>query len=159
VKGLDLNKLLNNHTEFKKLLDDVVRVCLLLALDFVFMDFELRNVIANELLGLVDDLSAWIDFPWGEYMSIELHKRVYNNDSKYREGHLKKLATMSPTFMPTYTLQGFVFAFKVKNRLYTLTPSSNEMKQKWWRMSLEYFHNVSKASTSSDGPSKRKVTC
>nr|GFA81520.1 hypothetical protein [Tanacetum cinerariifolium] len=199
VKGLDLNKLLNNHTEFKKLLDDVVRVCLLLALDFVFMDFELRNVIANELLGLVDDLSAWIDFPWGEYMWIELHKRVYNNDSKYRESHLKKLATMSPTFMPTYTLQGFVFAFKiwlletypnsktwwveeknvismvvawsdgalflkngydrlfqVKNRLHTLTPSSDEIKQKWWRMSLEYFHNVSKASTSSDGPSKKK---
>nr|GEX50424.1 hypothetical protein [Tanacetum cinerariifolium] len=39
----------------------------------------------------------------------------------------------------------FVFAFKVRNRLRTLTPSSDEMKQKWWRMSLEYFHNVSKA--------------
>nr|GEY31200.1 phospholipase-like protein [Tanacetum cinerariifolium] len=64
VKGLDLNKLLNNHTEFNKLLDDdVVRVCLLLALDFVFMGFELRHVIANEILGLADDLSAWNDFP------------------------------------------------------------------------------------------------
>ncbi|GJR86757.1 phospholipase-like protein [Tanacetum coccineum] len=165
VKGLDLNKLLNNHTEFNKLLDDdVVRVCLLLALDFVFMGFELRYVIANELLGLVDDLSAWNDFPWGEYIWIELHKRVYNDDSKYRERHLKKLAIMGPTFMTTYTLQGFVFAFKiwlletypnsktwwveeknVRNRLCTLTPSSDEMKQKWWRMSLEYFYNVSKA--------------
>ncbi|GJZ82726.1 phospholipase-like protein [Tanacetum coccineum] len=114
VKGLDLNKILNNHTEFNKLLDDDdVRVCLLLALDFVFMGFEIRHVIANELLGLVDDLSAWNDFPWGEYMWIEHHKRVYNNDSKYREGHLKKLTTMGPTFMPTYTLQGFVFAFKI----------------------------------------------
>ncbi|GJY06087.1 hypothetical protein Tco_0373141 [Tanacetum coccineum] len=63
VKGLDLNKLLNNHIEFNKLLDDdVIRVCLLLALDFVFMGFELRHVIANELLGLVDDLSVWNDF-------------------------------------------------------------------------------------------------
>ncbi|GJS66082.1 ulp1 protease family, C-terminal catalytic domain-containing protein [Tanacetum coccineum] len=137
---------------------------------------------------LVDDLSSWNDFPWGEYMWIKLHKRVYNNDSKYRERHLKKLAIMGPTFMPTYTLQGFVFSFKiwllktypnsktwwveeknvipravawsdgtpflkndydrlflVRNRLRTLTPSSDEMKQKWWRMSLEYFHNVSKA--------------
>ncbi|GJR11049.1 phospholipase-like protein [Tanacetum coccineum] len=167
VKGLDVNKLLNNHTEFNKLLDDdVVRVCLLLVLDFVFMGFELRHVIANELLGLADDLSAWNDFPWG------------------------------PTFMPTYTLQGFVFAFKIwlletypnsktwwvkeknvipravtwsdgtpflKNdydRLFQvrnrLTSSSDEMKQKWWRMSLEYFHNLSKASTSFDGPSKKK---
>ncbi|GKE82848.1 hypothetical protein Tco_1552848 [Tanacetum coccineum] len=33
----------------------------------------------------------------------------------------------------------------VRNRLRTLTPSSDEKKQKWWRMSLEYFHNVSKA--------------
>nr|GEU87841.1 phospholipase-like protein [Tanacetum cinerariifolium] len=98
VKGLVLNKLLNNHTEFNKLLDDdVVRVCLHLALDFVFMGFELKHVIANELLGLVDGLSAWNDFPG------------------------------------------------VRNMLRTLTPSSDEMKQKWWRMSLEYFHNVSKA--------------
>ncbi|GKA32441.1 clavaminate synthase-like protein [Tanacetum coccineum] len=83
VKGLDLNKLLNNHTEFNKLLnDDVVRVCLLLALDFVFMGFVLRHVIANELFRLVDDLSALNDFPWGGYMWKELHKRVYNNDSK-----------------------------------------------------------------------------
>nr|GEU36996.1 hypothetical protein [Tanacetum cinerariifolium] len=76
--------------------------------------------------------------------------------------------------MPTYTLQGFVFAFKVeennvipravawsdgtlflkndydrlfevRNRLRILTPSFDEMKHKWWRMSLEYFHNLSKA--------------
>nr|GEV15321.1 hypothetical protein [Tanacetum cinerariifolium] len=33
----------------------------------------------------------------------------------------------------------------VRNRLRTLTPSSDEMKEKWWKMSLEYFHNVSKA--------------
>ncbi|GJU71120.1 hypothetical protein Tco_1262525, partial [Tanacetum coccineum] len=33
----------------------------------------------------------------------------------------------------------------VRNRLRTLTPSFDEMKQKWWRMSLEYFHNMSKA--------------
>nr|GEZ51170.1 hypothetical protein [Tanacetum cinerariifolium] len=52
VKGLDLNKLLNNHTEFNKLLDD-------------------------DVVRLVDDLSAWNDFPWGEYMWIELHKRIW----------------------------------------------------------------------------------
>ncbi|GJR26210.1 phospholipase-like protein [Tanacetum coccineum] len=87
VKGLDLNKLLNNHTKFNKLLDDdAVCVCLILSLDFCFMGFELRHVNANELFGLVDDLSAWNDFPWGEYMWKEVHKRVYNNDCKYRKG-------------------------------------------------------------------------
>nr|GEV71675.1 phospholipase-like protein [Tanacetum cinerariifolium] len=79
---LDLNKLLNNHTEFNKLLDDDdVRVCLLLALDFVFMGFELRHVIANELLGLVDDLLAWNDFPWGYVTKMDMEKK--NNISEF----------------------------------------------------------------------------
>ncbi|GKB74974.1 phospholipase-like protein, partial [Tanacetum coccineum] len=83
VKGDMLYKILNNQSNFDKLLDDdVVRLCLLLALDFVFMGYEMRHVIANELLNLVDDLAAWNDFPWGEHMWIELHHRVYNNDKK-----------------------------------------------------------------------------
>nr|GEW01770.1 putative hAT dimerization domain-containing protein [Tanacetum cinerariifolium] len=41
--------------------------------------------------------------------------RVYNNDHKYGKGHLKKLATLGPTYLPTYTLQGFVFAFKTSS--------------------------------------------
>ncbi|GJU87841.1 phospholipase-like protein [Tanacetum coccineum] len=196
VKGDMLYKILNNQSNFDKLLDDdVVRLCLLLALDFVFMGYEMRHVIANELLNLVDDLAAWNDFPWGEHMWIKLHRRVYNNDKKYREVHLNKIAIKGKTFMPTYTLQGFVFAFKiwilemfpnsktwwiqeknviprivawsdgtpflksdydclfhVKNRIGTLSPSSDEMKQPWWKKSLEYFHNVSKDITSSDVP-------
>ncbi|GJX89683.1 RNA-directed DNA polymerase, eukaryota, nucleotide-binding alpha-beta plait domain protein [Tanacetum coccineum] len=56
-------KILNNQSNFDKLLDDDdVRLCLLLALDFVFMGYEMRHVIANELLNLVDDLAAWNDF-------------------------------------------------------------------------------------------------
>nr|GEW32621.1 phospholipase-like protein [Tanacetum cinerariifolium] len=89
VKGLDLNKLLNNHIEFNKLLDDdVVRVCLLLALEFVFMGFELRHVVANGLLGLVDNLSTWNDFPWGEYMWIELHKKDFGSLTENPHNHV-----------------------------------------------------------------------
>nr|GEW36308.1 phospholipase-like protein [Tanacetum cinerariifolium] len=80
LEGLDLNKLLNNHTEFNKLLDDdAVRVCLLLALDFVFMGFKLRHVIANELLGLVDDLSAWNDFPWEVHREVDVRTNVHHD--------------------------------------------------------------------------------
>nr|GEV19280.1 retrovirus-related Pol polyprotein from transposon TNT 1-94 [Tanacetum cinerariifolium] len=102
VKGLDLNKLLNNHTEFNKLLyDDVVRVCLLLALDFVFMGFELRHVVANELFGLVEDLSAWNDFPWGEYMWIELYKRDFGSLTENLHNHvalMKRITNMEVEF-------------------------------------------------------------
>ncbi|GJX04364.1 hypothetical protein Tco_0190280, partial [Tanacetum coccineum] len=46
--------------------------------------------------------------------------------------------------------------FNVRTRLNTLTPSSDEMIKPWWKSSLEYFHNVSNASTSSHAPSKQK---
>ncbi|GKD08270.1 hypothetical protein Tco_1187955 [Tanacetum coccineum] len=142
VKGLDLNKLLNNHTEFNKLLDDdVVRICLLLALDFVFMGFELRHVIANELLGLVDDLSAWNDFPWDEYMG--------------------------PTFMSTYTLQGFIFSFKIwlletypNSKTWWVEEKNAIPRDVAWSDGTTFLKNnydrLFQASTSSDGPSKKK---
>ncbi|GJW02132.1 phospholipase-like protein [Tanacetum coccineum] len=200
VKGIKLNKLLYSQTDFNNLLDDdVVRVCLLLALDFVFMGFELRHVISNQVLNLINDFSAWDNFPWGQYIWEEFHKRVYNNDHTFCKGHLKKIATLGPTYLPTYTLQGFVFPlkiwlletfptskswwfkeqnvipksmawsdgtpflkcdydrlFNVRTRLITITPSSDEMNKPWWKSSLEYFHNVSNASTSSHAPSNKK---
>ncbi|GJV75946.1 phospholipase-like protein, partial [Tanacetum coccineum] len=200
VKGTELNKLLYSQTDFNNLLDDdAVRVCLLLALDFVFMGFEFRHVISNQMLNLVDDFSAWDDFHWGHYIWEEFHKKVYNNDHTLRKGHLKKIETLGPTYLPTYTLQGFVFPlkiwlletfptsktwwfkeqnviprsvawsdgtpflkcdydrlFNVRTRLSTLTPSSDEMNKPWWKSSLEYFHNVSNASTSSHAPSNKK---
>ncbi|GKD39134.1 hypothetical protein Tco_1259341 [Tanacetum coccineum] len=95
-----------SQTDFNNLLDDdVVRVCLLLALDFVFMGFELRHVISKEVLNLVDDFSAWDNFPWVQHIWKEFH---------------------------------------------------NKMIKPWWKSSLEYFHNVSNASTSSHAPSKKK---
>ncbi|GJW71865.1 hypothetical protein Tco_0128782 [Tanacetum coccineum] len=116
---LSLEGLLNNHTEFNKLLDDdVVRVCLLLALDFVFMGFELRHVIAKQAFWTSDDLSTWMISPGVVKWQRAFTKGIQIDDSNY---------------------------IKVRNRLSVhLTPSSDEMKQKWWRMSLEYFHNVSK---------------
>nr|GEX95774.1 phospholipase-like protein [Tanacetum cinerariifolium] len=86
VKGLDLDKLLNNHTEFNKLLDDDV--------------VEENNVIPRVV--------AWSD-------GTPFLKNDYDR------------------------------LFQVRNRLRTLTASFDEMKQKWWRISLEYFHNASKA--------------
>ncbi|GJT10217.1 hypothetical protein Tco_0857259 [Tanacetum coccineum] len=119
VKGLDLNKLLNNHTEFNKLLDDdVVRVCLLLALDFVFMGFKLRHVIANELLGLVDDLLAWNDFPWEVNREVDVRSNVHHD---VEEGLsvpeiLKKISDMQRDFQSRITaVEQFVNHHKTSN--------------------------------------------
>ncbi|GKA18716.1 hypothetical protein Tco_0698631, partial [Tanacetum coccineum] len=79
-----ISKVHMNQTDFNNLLDDdVVRVCLLLALDFVFMGFELRHVISKEVLNLVDDFSAWDNFPWVQHIWAEFHNRTSStsNDS------------------------------------------------------------------------------
>nr|GEV99925.1 phospholipase-like protein [Tanacetum cinerariifolium] len=96
VKGIEIYKVLHSQTDFNNLLDDdVVRVCLLLALDFVFMGFELRHVILNELLNLVDDFSAWDNFPWGQHIWAEFHnaksrfKRQVVRTEVSREVHVR----------------------------------------------------------------------
>ncbi|GJT35571.1 phospholipase-like protein [Tanacetum coccineum] len=146
VKGIELNKLLHSQTDFNNLLDDdVVRVCLLLALDFVFMGFELRHVISNQMLNLVNDFSAWDDFHWGHYIWEEFHKKGFVFALKI---------WLLETFPTSKT-----WWFKEQNvipRLSTLTPSSDEMNKPWWKSSLKYFHNVSNASTSSHAPSNKK---
>ncbi|GJY58401.1 ulp1 protease family, C-terminal catalytic domain-containing protein [Tanacetum coccineum] len=90
VKGDMLYKILNNQSNFDKLLDDDVVV----------------------LVAPWHSIGSWNDFPWGEHMWIELHHRVYNNDKKYREVHLNKIAIKGKTFMPTYTLQGLCLPLK-----------------------------------------------
>ncbi|GKB91071.1 hypothetical protein Tco_0963343, partial [Tanacetum coccineum] len=136
VKGEMLYKILNNQSNFDKLLDvDVVRLCLLLALDFVFMGYEIRHVIANELLNLIWILEM---FPNSKTWWIQ-EKNVIPRVVAWSDG--------TPFLKSDYD-----FLFHVRNRIGTLSPSSDEMKQPWWKKSLEYFHNVSKASTSSDVP-------
>nr|GEU64183.1 phospholipase-like protein [Tanacetum cinerariifolium] len=72
-------------------------------------------MLSKEVLNLVDDFSAWDNFPWGQYI-----------------------------------WKSFTIGLSI------LTPSSDEINKPWWKSSLEYFHNVSNASTSSHAPSKNK---
>ncbi|GJU46313.1 phospholipase-like protein [Tanacetum coccineum] len=79
LKGEHLLELVNKDVKFAKLDDeDDVRVCLLLALDFVFMGHELRHVVSKPIVNLADDFYKWDAFPWGEYMWSFFHKRDYN---------------------------------------------------------------------------------
>ncbi|GKA77505.1 hypothetical protein Tco_0783966 [Tanacetum coccineum] len=66
LKGEHMLELVNKDVKFAKLDDeDVVRVCLLLALDFVFMGHELRHVVSKPIVNLVDDFYKWDAFPMG----------------------------------------------------------------------------------------------
>ncbi|GJW19752.1 hypothetical protein Tco_0027188 [Tanacetum coccineum] len=149
VKGIELNKLLHSQTDFNNLLDDdAVRVCLLLVLDFVFMGFELRHVISNQVLNLVNDFSAWDSFPWGQYIWEEFHKMFKEQDVIPRS---VAWSDRTPFLKCDYDR-----LINVRTRLRTITSSSDEMNKPWWKSSLEYFHNVSNASTSSHAPSNKK---
>lgn len=55
LKGSYHLKMLNSQDFNHISAEDVVRVCLLLALDYVFMGQELRHVMADEIVNLVDD--------------------------------------------------------------------------------------------------------
>ncbi|GKB16400.1 phospholipase-like protein [Tanacetum coccineum] len=127
LKGEHLLELVNKDVKFAKLDDeDVVRVCLLLALDFVFMGHELRHVVSKPIVNLVDDFYKWDAFPWGEYMWSFFHKRDYNVAVTRRKFHLEKLAS-NPKYEANYVLYGFVFPLKI----WGLETFSNSIH--WWR--------------------------
>ena len=118
IKGYDLIRVLQSETFNKMSNEDAVRLCLLLVLEYVLMGQELRHVMSNEILCLVDDFYAWDAFPWGEYMWREFHDRVYNVVSKKRKTHLEEYMKVGPSYTATYSLYGFVFALKVS--IYTI---------------------------------------
>nr|GEX19512.1 hypothetical protein [Tanacetum cinerariifolium] len=112
LKGEYLLELVNKDIKLAELDDeDVVRVCLLLALYFVFMGHELRHVVSKPIVKLVDDFYKWEALPWGEYMWSFFYKRDYNIVVTRRKFHLEKLAR-NPKYEANYVLYGFVFPLK-----------------------------------------------
>jgi hypothetical protein len=71
--------------------EDAVRICLLLALDVVFMGRLLDEQVDDKLLRLVEDLETWNSFPWGEHIWRQLYNQLLNVVSKHRWKHLKGL--------------------------------------------------------------------
>ncbi|GKA33982.1 phospholipase-like protein [Tanacetum coccineum] len=68
VRVLELLGLIKSPQMWSSLSDeDIVKVCLLLVSNIVFMGRERKNYIADNLIELVDDLTAWDAYPWGEY--------------------------------------------------------------------------------------------
>ncbi|GJT59974.1 hypothetical protein Tco_1003507 [Tanacetum coccineum] len=120
LKGEHLLELVKNDVEFNQLDDeDVVRVCLLLALDYVFMGQELRHVITNAIVNLVDDCYKWDAFSWGEYMWSFFHKKVYNVAVDRRKYHLEKLASN-----PKYEAGRYGHDFEVNTASTSITTAS-----------------------------------
>nr|GEU33234.1 hypothetical protein [Tanacetum cinerariifolium] len=66
VSSLDLLGLTEDEELFGKLVDDdTVRVCLLLALEVIFIRKKLVDEVPDTLMRLVENLVVWNDFRWG----------------------------------------------------------------------------------------------
>ncbi|GJW41245.1 hypothetical protein Tco_0067090 [Tanacetum coccineum] len=91
---------------------DAVRVCLLIAVELLFMGKEDKNCIPRHLVSLVEDFDAWNDYPWGEYMWDKFYKRTVNVVAIHREHHLAE-KKKNLNFNATYNLYGFAWAFKI----------------------------------------------
>ena len=113
VTSLDLLGLIEDEELFGKLDDDdAVRVCLLLALEVIFIKKKLVDEVPDTLMRLVENLEVWNDFRWGEYIWRHLYDQIMNVVSKKKWEHLEGLSK-SRNYVPTYTLSGFVWSFKV----------------------------------------------
>ncbi|PWA82900.1 phospholipase-like protein [Artemisia annua] len=154
VKGYNLISVLQRDSFNKMSNEDGVRLCLLLALVYVLMGQELRHVMSNEILCLVDDLYAWDAFPWGEYMWREFHDRVYNVVSNKRNTHLKEYVKLGSAYTATHSLYGFVFALKIF--VLESFPNSSKNQSLWWRSSFEFFQQLETSNTETQKPLARK---
>ncbi|GJZ14367.1 phospholipase-like protein [Tanacetum coccineum] len=104
---------------------DAVRVCLLIVAELVFMGKEDRNCIPRNLVTLVEDLDAWNDYPWGEYMWAKFYEMTVNIVDEHRQHHLDE-KKKNPNYNATYNLYGFAWAFKI-----WILESYPNSKQ-WW---------------------------
>ncbi|PWA83029.1 phospholipase-like protein [Artemisia annua] len=70
---------MNSGPVWDSLLDvDAVRVCLLVIATCVFIGREPRFYIPDHMVKMIEDLSVWNEYPWGEYMWAHLYKRTVN---------------------------------------------------------------------------------
>ncbi|GJZ18781.1 hypothetical protein Tco_0555371 [Tanacetum coccineum] len=112
-KSCELLALVSDNKGWSGLSDiDVVRVYLLIVAELVFMGKEDKNCIPMHIVSLVEDLDAWNDYPWGEYLWDKFYKRIVNVVALHRDHHLVEMKK-NLNFNATYNLYGFVWAFKI----------------------------------------------
>ncbi|GJZ90405.1 phospholipase-like protein [Tanacetum coccineum] len=131
ITSLDLVGVIKDEEYFSKLCDvDAIRVCLLLCLEVIFMGRFLVTGVDDTQMRLVDSLESWNAFPWGEHIWMHLYDEIMNVVSNHKSEHLEELHK-SPKYVPTYTLSGFVWAFKV------WILESFERRNRWWNKVVE----------------------
>nr|GEV38449.1 hypothetical protein [Tanacetum cinerariifolium] len=92
--------------------DDAICLCLLLALEVIFMGRLLTFNVDDTLYSLVENIEAWNSFLWGEHLWCHLYDEINNLKERHGNEHYYGLFN-DRNYVPTYTLFGFVFAFLI----------------------------------------------
>nr|GEU34696.1 phospholipase-like protein [Tanacetum cinerariifolium] len=67
--------------------DDAIRLCLLLAVEVIFMVRLLTFKVDDTLFRLVENLEAWNSFPWGEHLCCHLYDEIKNLRQRHSDEH------------------------------------------------------------------------
>nr|GEX65509.1 phospholipase-like protein [Tanacetum cinerariifolium] len=88
VTNLDVIGVIENEETFRKLCDqDSIRLCLILALEVIFMGRLLICPMDDTLFRLVENLEDWNCFPWGEHIWTHLYDEIKNVIEKHTGEH------------------------------------------------------------------------
>ncbi|GJT83122.1 phospholipase-like protein [Tanacetum coccineum] len=113
ITNLDIIGVIEDEERFGKLSDDdAIRICLLLAVEVIFMGRLLTFKVDDTLFRLVENIEAWNSFPWGEHLWCHLYNEINNLKQRHSDEHYYGLKK-DRNYVPTYTLSGFVFAFQI----------------------------------------------
>ncbi|GJU22771.1 phospholipase-like protein [Tanacetum coccineum] len=124
ITNLDIIGVIEDEEIFGKLSDDdAIRLCLLLALEVIFMGRLLTFNVDDTLFSLVENIEAWNSFPWGEHLWCHLYDEIKNLKERHGDEHYYGLFK-DRNYVPTYTLSGFVFAFQILETF--------ERCESWW---------------------------
>ncbi|GKB36613.1 transposase, MuDR, MULE transposase domain protein, partial [Tanacetum coccineum] len=149
VRVSDLLELIRKPKKWYALSDeDSVKVCLLLVSNIVFMGRESKNYIADNLIELVDDLSAWDAYPWGEYFWRALYRRYILEMYRNSKFWWKKDPLVIPHGLAWSKIGNFkkgdygaLFA-EWSNHILCMAPTSTELLQPWLIRSFDYFQTL-----------------
>lgn len=84
--------------------DDVIRVCLVVMVELVFMGRERRQFVSQTVLRAVEELQVFCNYPWGEYIWGHTFKQMH-------EAYSRRAKNKDSS---GWTMSGFTYAFKVR---------------------------------------------
>ncbi|GKB83234.1 phospholipase-like protein [Tanacetum coccineum] len=133
VTNLHVIGVIEDEETFRKLCDqDSTRLCLILALEVIFVGRLLTCLVDDTLFRLVKNLEDWNCFPWGEHIWTHLYDEIKNIIENHSDEHYFEMKK-DRMYVPTYTLSDFVFAFQESTTTNDSRPTIAEYDSPCWR--------------------------